>query len=114
MFGLHRRLRGALIGHHALFEMTSVEPMGRYAAALRRSGAPEDACRFYDVHVDADEVHQRLACEAMAGGLVRAEPALGADIVFGAQAAALVENHFAADLLDAWERGESSLLPQPC
>ena len=27
---LHRRLRGALVGHLALFEMTSVGPMGRY------------------------------------------------------------------------------------
>ena len=30
-FGLHRRWRGALVGHLALFEMTSVEPMGRYS-----------------------------------------------------------------------------------
>jgi heme oxygenase-like protein len=37
-FGLHRRLRGALVGHLAVFEMTSVEPMGRYSTALRRHG----------------------------------------------------------------------------
>ena len=30
-FGLHRRLRAAIIGHLALFEMTSSIPNGRYA-----------------------------------------------------------------------------------
>src|SRR4051812_8147663 len=38
MFGLHRRWRGALVGHLAVFEMTSVVPMSRYAATLRRLG----------------------------------------------------------------------------
>ncbi|EFC84514.1 hypothetical protein FrEUN1fDRAFT_2304 [Parafrankia sp. EUN1f] len=31
-FGLHRRPRGALVGHLAVFEMTSVEPMAVYEA----------------------------------------------------------------------------------
>ena len=31
MFGLHRRLRGAIVGHLALFEMTSSVPNRRYA-----------------------------------------------------------------------------------
>ena len=38
LFGLHRRWRGALVGHLALFEMCSVGPMGRYQAALERFG----------------------------------------------------------------------------
>ena len=41
LFGLHRRLRGAIVGHLALFEMTSSVPNRRYAsgpaaARLRR------------------------------------------------------------------------------
>ena len=41
LFGLHRRLRGAIVGHLALFEMTSSIPNRRYAqrpapARLRR------------------------------------------------------------------------------
>jgi hypothetical protein len=115
LFGLHRRLRGALVGHLALFEMTSVVPMGRYAAALRRLGAPEAACRFYDVHVEADDGHQRVALDAMAGGLAADEVELAGDIVFGARAACAVENRFAADVLGAWEQGRSSLRPAaPC
>ena len=109
LFGLHRRLRGALVGHLALFEMTSVGPMGRYGRALRRLGLPPAACRFYDVHVEADLVHGRVASSRMAGGLARQEPALAADIVFGARALTAVEGRFARHLLDSWRVGRSSL-----
>ena len=36
--GLHRRWRGAIVGHLALFEMTSSVPNRRYASGLRRLG----------------------------------------------------------------------------
>ena len=39
LLGLHRRWRGAIVGHLALFEMTSSVPNRRYGAALRRLGA---------------------------------------------------------------------------
>jgi hypothetical protein len=55
MFALHRRWRAALVGHLAVFEMTSVEPMGRYSNALARFGIGPKGRRFYDVHVTADE-----------------------------------------------------------
>jgi hypothetical protein len=109
LFGLHRRGRGALAGHLALFEMCSVVPMGRYAEAIRRLGLPERAAYFYDVHVEADAHHQVVGRDALAGGLARQEPMLGGEIVFGARALAAVEGRFAAHLLRAWERGRSSL-----
>ncbi|MPY93927.1 MAG: iron-containing redox enzyme family protein [Acidimicrobiia bacterium] len=109
MCGLHRRLRGALVGHLALFEMTSVGPMGRYSAALERFGASTRARRFYDVHIEADEAHAEVAAHQMAGRLAVEQPRLAADIVFGAEAANLVEGRFAAAVLEAWEAGHSSL-----
>ena len=109
LFGLHRRWRGALAGHLALFEMCSVVPMGRYAAAIRRLGLPERAAYFYDEHVVADEHHQVVGRDDLAGGLARQEPMLGGEIVFGAQALALVENRLTGHLLGAWERGACSL-----
>jgi hypothetical protein len=109
MFGLHRRLRGALVGHLAVFEMTSVEPMGRYAEALRRHGFGPDATGFYDAHVVADETHQHVAAERMAGGLARQQPALTDEILFGARAVLAVERRFAESLLGAWAEGRSSL-----
>ena len=41
LFGLHRRWRGALVGHLALFEMESSVPNRRYANGLRRLGCGE-------------------------------------------------------------------------
>jgi hypothetical protein len=109
-FGLHRRWRGALVGHLALFEMTSVEPMSRYSATLRRLGLPPLARQFYDVHVEADAHHQVVAAADLAGGLARSEPRLAGDIIFGARAIMAVERRFTAHLLDSWASGSSSLL----
>jgi hypothetical protein len=111
LFGLHRRWRGALVGHLAAFEMTSVVPMGRYSDVCRRLGLPEEARRFYDVHVVADAVHQVVASRDLAGGFVADEPDRAADVAFGARALMAVEARFARSLLDAWAAGRSSLLP---
>jgi hypothetical protein len=108
-FGLHRRWRGALVGHLALFEMTSVEPMGRYSQALRRMGFGPAARHFFEVHVVADAHHEQVASVDLAGGLAMQDPRLEADILFGARCAGLVEQRFADSVLDAWQRGASSL-----
>lgn len=108
MIGLHRRWRGALAGHLALFEMTSVEPMAHYAYALRRLGVAEAGCRFYDVHVDADQTHQNVG-EDMITGLLGQEPELAHDVIFGAAALKAVEARFSGYVLDRWRARGSSL-----
>ena len=110
MFGLHRRWRGALVGHLALFEMTSVGPMGRYASALDRLGVHPAGRRFYDVHVVADAEHQFVGAVDLAGGLARDDPALVPSILFGAAALTAVEARFTRRVLDAWSAGRTSLL----
>jgi Iron-containing redox enzyme len=107
MFGLNRRWRGALVGHLAVFEMTSVTPMGRYARGLERLGASAEARRFYDVHVLADAEHEHMALD-MAAELEQHEPGLRGDIIFGARAAGEVDRRFAATLFDGWRRATSS------
>jgi hypothetical protein len=109
LFGLHRRLRGAIVGHLAAFEMTSPGPNGRYARGLRRLGFAEDATEFFDEHVEADSVHEAVAAHDLAGGLARAEPELAGDIIFGARSLMLLEATFARELLQAWRGGGSSL-----
>ena len=109
LFGLHRRWRGALVGHLAVFEMTSVGPMSRYSRALARHGVDAEAARFYDVHVAIDGHHEVVASKQLAGGLAAAEPALAGDILFGARALMLVEGRFARHLLGAWAAGRTSL-----
>jgi hypothetical protein len=109
LFGLHRRLRGAIVGHLALFEMTSSIPNRRYANGLRRLGFGEDATAFYDEHVVADAVHESVAAVDLAGGLARQDPRLAPDILWGAAALAELDRRFARHLLDAWSAGERSL-----
>jgi hypothetical protein len=109
MFGLHRRLRGAIVGHLALFEMTSSIPNRRYANGLRRLGFGDDATAFYDEHVVADAVHENVAAVDLAGGLARQDPALASDILWGAAALIELEGRFARHLLEAWADGRSSL-----
>jgi hypothetical protein len=108
--GLHRRLRGAIVGHLALFEMTSSLPNRRYGNALRRLGFGPRSTAFFDEHVEADAVHESIAAVDLAGGLARAEPALAADVLWGAAALAEVERRWARRLLAAWEDGGTALL----
>ena len=110
LLGLHRRWRGAVVGHLALFEMTSSLPNRRYGNALRRHGFGRRATEFFDEHVEADAVHEAIAAVDLAGGLVRAEPALAGDVLWGARALAAIEARWAGELLGAWEAGRSSLL----
>jgi len=109
LFGLHRRRRGACVGHLAGFEMTSSIPNRRYGNALRRLGFGREATHFYDEHVEADSVHENIAAWDLAGGLAAEEPEVAADILFGARALLQVEARWATQLMDCWERGESSL-----
>ncbi|MHB8671398.1 MAG: iron-containing redox enzyme family protein [Acidimicrobiales bacterium] len=110
MFGLHGRLRGALVGHLAAFEMTSVVPMARYSRALKRLGIGPEARQFYDVHVAANAHHEMVALQGLAGSLARQEPQLTGEILFGARALMDVEARFASHVLLAWQSGRSSLL----
>jgi hypothetical protein len=109
LFGLHRRHRGAIVGHLALFEMTSSIPNRRYGDGLRRLGLGPDATAFFDEHVEADAVHEAIAAVDLAGGLVRQQPQLCADVLRGAASLVALEARWAAHLLDAWEAGRSSL-----
>lgn len=111
LLGLHRRWRGALVGHLALFEMTSVVPMGRYSDALARAGIGPAGRKFYDVHVVVDEVHQVVALDDLVAGFLEAEPGLAGDVVFGATVLSTLEGRLTNHLLDAWEAEHSSLRP---
>jgi hypothetical protein len=108
-FGLHRRLRGSLAGHLAVFEMTSSVPNRRYANGFRRLGYGPDVTAFYDEHVEADAVHESIAAWDLADALARAEPELSDDVIFGARALLALEALWAEHLLRSWGRAESSL-----
>jgi hypothetical protein len=109
LFGLHRELRGALVGHFAAVEITSSPGSRRLAEAMRRTGAGPAAEHFYDEHVEADAVHEQVVRHDVIGGLLEQEPHLAPDVVFGIDATGHVEDRFGARLLADWQAGRSAL-----
>ncbi|MER5926218.1 iron-containing redox enzyme family protein [Streptomyces mirabilis] len=109
LFGLHRALRGALVGHFATVEITSSPGSRRLAQAMRRTGAGPAAEHFYDEHVEADAVHEQVVRREVVAGLLEEEPHLDGDVAFGVDATNYVEDRLAERLLGAWRAGESSL-----
>jgi len=109
LFGLQRRLRGAITGHLAIYEMTSSIPNAAYARGFRRLGFESPVTDYFDEHVEADAVHEQIAGRDLAGGLIEQDPQLAADVFFGAQAAAAVDALVGKWQLDAWENKKSSL-----
>ncbi|MFD3746300.1 iron-containing redox enzyme family protein [Nocardia sp. NPDC058633] len=109
LFGLHRGLRGALVGHFATAEITS-SPASRRLAELARTLLPHPACaHFYTEHVEADAVHEQVMRRDVIAGLLADEPAEAASIVFGIQATNLLEDRFADHVLKCWNEDRSSL-----
>ena len=109
LFGLHRELRGAAIGHFASTEITSSPGSRRLVEALERMGAPEPCIGFYREHVEADAVHEQVVRTDVVGDLVAREPHLDRDVVFGIRARDLIEDRLAAHLMECWTTGRTSL-----
>ncbi|GGS52907.1 hypothetical protein GCM10010156_09550 [Planobispora rosea] len=109
LFGLHRRYRGAVLGHLAAFEMTSSLPNAKYSQGLRRLGCDAAVRRFYDEHVQADAVHEQIALNDMCGSFAAAHPALTGDILYGAACALTLDRLFASHVMDRWRSGSTSL-----
>ncbi|GFM16522.1 uncharacterized protein PO1_contig-007-129 [Mycobacterium sp. PO1] len=109
LFGLHRRLRGAAVGHFAATEVTSPPGSRRMVQALERLDAPEPCRAFYAEHVEADAVHEQVVRTDVVGDLVAREPELDADVVFGIRAFDVVETRLADHLMECWQTGTPSL-----
>ena len=113
LVGLHRRLRGAAMGHLGAVEATSSLPSRRYAGGIRRLGLPEKVAEYFDEHVEADAVHEQLALRDICGELVRQEPALERDVFFGAAACLHLDALAGGLMLNAWSAGSSTLRTAP-
>jgi len=107
--GLHRRLRGALVGQFATVELTSSPGSERLVRAMRRLGCPEQAIAFYDEHVEADAVHEQVVRRGVIAPLLAAEPGLAADVVFGVRGSGFLADRLGDVLLDGWARGRPTL-----
>jgi hypothetical protein len=108
--GLHRALRGALVGQFAVVELTSPPGSRRLVEAMRRLGLGSVATGFYDEHIEADAVHEQMIRLGVLGPLLAAEPALAEDVVFGIRASLLLGDRLGELLLSRWAEGVPSLL----
>jgi hypothetical protein len=104
MFALNRRLVAAGAGHFAAFEAASSVPSRRIAAGLDRLGLSE-AADYFEEHVEADAVHEQVAAGDLCGSLVEANPALVADVMFGAACAVHLDGLSGRELLSRWAAG---------
>ena len=102
LLGLHRRLRGAAMGHLAAFEMTSSIPSRKMVQGLDRVGLAGPMSDYYDEHVEADAIHEHLAARDICGTLAEDEPDQAPEILFGAFTCLDVEARFATAMLGAW------------
>ncbi|MET1033736.1 MAG: iron-containing redox enzyme family protein [Arthrobacter sp.] len=109
LFGLQRRLRGAIAGHLAIYEMTSSLPNAKYARGFRRLGFGAPVTDYFDEHVAADAVHEQIAGRDLAGGLIDEDPRLASDVFFGAASVCLLDELVGRWQLEAWGSGRSSL-----
>jgi hypothetical protein len=108
--GLHRSLRGALVGHFAAAEITTAPSAARMAKALERLDAHPDCVEFFTEHIEADAVHEQVMRRDVIGDLLAREPGLAESVVFGVQATELLEQRLGEHLLGAWTEGRSALL----
>jgi hypothetical protein len=113
LFGLHRSLRGAAIGHFASTEITSPPGSQRMVQALQRMQAPAACIGFYSEHVEADAVHEHVVRGDVVGDLVAREPQLEQDVIFGIRAHAAVENRLAEMIMASWKQDQTSLRQPP-
>jgi hypothetical protein len=109
MFGLHRRLRGALVGHFTAAEITTSPSAQRITQALERLGAGPTCTLFFTEHIEADAVHEQVLRRDVIGSLLDREPEVAGDVVFGIAATELLETRLADHLLKAWRAGATSL-----
>ncbi|WP_214402652.1 iron-containing redox enzyme family protein [Pseudonocardia lacus] len=114
MFGLHRALRGALVGQFATVELTSSPGSDRLVKAIARMGFDAEVGEFYAEHVEADAVHEQLVRRGVIRPLLAAEPELAADVVFGVRASSFLAERLERRVLGAWgERATSLRRPLP-
>lgn len=113
LFGLHRSLRGALVGHAAAVEITAPPAAVRLAAALRRTGAGEAAARFHAVRAAVtahqEPAHAELVRRDLVGGLLAGEPGLERDVVLGVEATNLLEDRLGSHVRECWREGRTAL-----
>ena len=104
MFAQHPQWRAALAGLVAVLEMTSVASKEQFSLTLARFGIGAEGRRFFETSLDV------AAHEALIEHLIRTEPCLRSDVLFGAACALRLEKRFSRHVLGSWAKHRSSML----
>ncbi|MCE5291945.1 MAG: iron-containing redox enzyme family protein [Nocardiaceae bacterium] len=102
MCGLHRDLRGAMVGLFTAVEIVNPPSAARMVDALKRLEAPSACIHFYAEHVEADAVHEQVMRHEVLQDLIDREPGLRRDVVFGVESAGYLESRLATHLIETW------------
>lgn len=113
LFGMNRRLRGAMAGHYAAYEMTSSLPNRLLGDGFRRFGYGSDVTDYFDEHVEADAIHEQIAGRDLAGGVVEGDSSFLTDVMFGANASLTIDGWAGERALNRWQQGQSALRKEP-
>lgn len=114
LFGLHRNLRWALVGHLAYAEITSSAGMKRYSRGLRRLSKVVPDEDFFQLHADVDDSHAKIAVDLMLAAIPFDDLPAIADVKFGVRALVGLSVGFANAVIAAWQSGTTSLrMPHP-
>lgn len=111
LFGLHRSLRGALIGHFAVTEASTGPAAKRLVDALTAMAAPSPCVHFYAEHIEADAVHEQVVRHDIIRPLLASEPDLEPSVAFGMEAVAQLEGDLADYVMERWRKDQVSLSP---
>ena len=110
LFGLHRALRGALVGHLAAYEMTSSAPVpplrARAAPARRRRGRMPSSSTSTSPRTRCTSNWPRTTSAAGSPMPSRSSPRTS---LFGAAACLYVDKRFAEHVLGCWAQERTSL-----
>lgn len=109
MFGLHRRLRGALLGNLAMIEIGSSFVNRCFSAGLARLGTSATARWFFDEHVEADAAHEQIAAYNMCGRFAEEFAAEADEVTFGAIVTGKLSQASNEAMLHNWASGGGSL-----
>ena len=109
LFGLHRRWRGALVGHLTAFEMSSSVPNARYARGHRRLGGARRRPASSTSTSSPTRSTSRSRCTTSPPASSGPSPPWPTTSCSAPAAPADADALVAAHLLDAWAAGVSSL-----
>jgi len=109
MFGLHRRLRGALLGNLAMIEIGSSFVNRCFSEGLKRLATSTASRWFYEEHIEADAAHEQIAAYNLCGSFAEQFPAELHQVLFGANATKKLGQMLDSVMVQSWAKGVSSL-----